>query len=88
VVKTAESMAIEVIRILMLFGQLPHVARINVKVNDQVASYLNNRKRREITRLEEDGKLTVQVLGSEGLYPEHLELECRDKDGRDITLPG
>jgi ribonuclease E len=87
VVKTAESMAIEVIRILMLYGQLPSVERISVKVNDQVASYLNNRKRKEITRLEDDGKLTVQILGSEGLYPEHLELECRDKDGREIALP-
>ncbi|MGE3779232.1 MAG: ribonuclease E/G [Pirellulaceae bacterium] len=87
VVKTSESMAIEVIRILMLYGQLPNVARISVRVNDQVASYLNNRKRKEITRLEDDGKLTVQVLGSEAMFPEHLELECRDRDGREISLP-
>ena len=29
----------------------------------------------------------VQILGSEGLYPEHLEIDCRDKDGREIPLP-
>jgi ribonuclease E len=87
VVKTSESMAIEVIRILMLYGQYPNVARITVTVNDQVASYLNNRKRKEITRLEDDGKLVVQVLGSEGMFPEHFDLECRDKDGREVPLP-
>jgi ribonuclease E len=87
VVKTAESMAIEVIRMLMLASQLPGVARLTVRVNDEVASYLNNRKRREITKLEEDCQLSVQILGSESSYPEHLELECRDRDGREVNLP-
>jgi ribonuclease E len=86
VVKTAESMSIEVIRMLMLAGQQPKVSRVTVRVNDEVASYLNNRKRREITNLEEEGGMTVQILGSEGLYPEHLELDCRDQEGREIRL--
>lgn len=87
VVKTAESMAIEVIRMLMLASQLPNVARLTVRVNDEVASYLNNKKRREITRLEEDCQLSVQILGSESSYPEHLEIECRDRESREIKLP-
>jgi ribonuclease E len=87
VVKTAESMAIEVIRMLMLASQQPHNCRVTVRVNDEVASYLNNRKRREITLLEEEGQMTVQILGSEGLFPEHLELDCRDAEGREIKLP-
>ena len=86
VVKTAESMAIEVVRMLMLASQQPNISRVTVRVNDQVASYLNNRKRREITNLEEEGGMNVQILGSEGLYPEHLELDCRDRDGREIRL--
>jgi len=86
VVKTAESMSIEVIRMLMLAGQQPNIVRVTVRVNDEVASYLNNRKRREISRLEEEAGMTVQILGSEGLYPEHLELDCRDREGRDLTL--
>lgn len=87
VVKTAESMSIEVIRMLMLAGQQPAVCRVTVRVNDEVASYLNNRKRREISRLEEEGGMIVQILGSEGLYPEHLDLDCRDQEGREIVLP-
>ena len=86
VVKTAESMSIEVVRMLMLASQQPNIARVTVRVNDEVASYLNNRKRREISRLEDEAGMVVQILGSEGLYPEHLELEGRDRDGRDIPL--
>jgi ribonuclease E len=86
VVKKAESMAIEVVRMLMLGTQQPNVARITVRVNDEVASYLNNRKRKEITRIEEDSKVVIQILGSEALYPEHLQIDCRDADNREIPM--
>jgi ribonuclease E len=87
VVKTAESMAIEVVRVLALASHQPRISRITVRVNDEVATYLNNRKRREIMQLEDEAHMLVQVLGSEGLFPEHLEIECRDVEGREITLP-
>lgn len=86
VVKTAESMSIEVVRMLMVASQQPNIDRVTVRVNDEVAAYLNNRKRREITALEEEGDMHVQILGSEGLFPEHLELDCRDAEGREITV--
>jgi ribonuclease E len=87
VVKTDESMSIEVVRMLMLSTQQPNVARVTVRVNDQVASYLNNKKRKEINQLEQEGGMVVQILGSESVYPEHLEIECRDKEGRELKLP-
>jgi len=87
IVKTGESMSIEVIRMLMLASQQPNAARVTVRVNDEVASYLNNKKRREISRLEEEGGMTVQILGNESLWPEHLELDCRDAEGREIPVP-
>ncbi|MBC8355410.1 MAG: Rne/Rng family ribonuclease [Planctomycetes bacterium] len=86
VVKTSESMSIEVIRMLMLASQQPNISRVAVRVNDEVASYLNNRKRKEIHQLEDEGGMAVQILGSEGLYPEHLELDCRDDKGQEISL--
>jgi GTP-binding protein len=55
-------------------------------VLDLVFKQLNNRKRREISHLEEEGKLKIQVLGAESLFPEHFEMECRDGDGREIPL--
>lgn len=87
VVKTPESMAIEVVRILALASHQPKVSRVTVRVNDEVATYLNNKKRREITQLEDEAHMLVQVLGSESHFPEHLEIECRDSEGREIPLP-
>jgi ribonuclease E len=87
VVKTPESMAIEVVRMLALASHQPNIARVTVRVNDEVATYLNNRKRREIMQLEDEAKMLVQILGSESHFPEHLEVECRDAENREITLP-
>ena len=87
VVKTAESMTIEVIRMLLLASQQPTVSRVTIRVNDDVASYLNNKKRKDITQLEEEGGMDVQILTVEGVFPEHLELDCRDAKGQEIKLP-
>ena len=51
-----------------------------------MATYLNNRKRRELHSLEDEGDVVIQILGSEGLHPEHLELDCRDKNGEQIKF--
>ena len=85
-VKTAESMSIEVIRTLTLAVNKKHICRVTVRVNDEVAAHLNNKKRREVMEMEDAGNMTVQILGSEGLYPEHLEMDCRDGQGERVEL--
>lgn len=86
-VKTPESMAIEVVRLLMLASHAQKIAQVTVSVATEVANYINNRKRRELARLEEEGNLTVQVFGVKGVMPEYLQMECRDRDGREIPAP-
>ena len=88
VVKTAESMAIEVVRLLILASQREDIAKVSVTVCDEVATYLNNKKRREMARLEDEGKLTVQIFGREGVSPEYLLIQCEDASGREIKFPG
>jgi ribonuclease E len=36
--------------------------------------------------MEDAGKMAVQILGSEALYPEHLEMDCRDASGERIEI--
>jgi ribonuclease E len=85
-VKSAESMAIEVIRKLIMCAQLANVARIAVTVEEEVASYINNRKRRDLTKLEDEHNVQVLVLGREDLSPEFLKFECEDASGREVRV--
>jgi ribonuclease E len=85
-VKTADSMAIEVIRNLLLAAGQPGVKRIRVNVSHDVAMYLHNKKRRELMRIEQDNQVQIDVYGREGALPEHLEILCEDQQGREVAF--
>jgi ribonuclease E len=77
-------MALEVIRKLIAQSADEPVAKITVTVEEDVASYLNNKKRRELAKIEDENNVQVLVLGGEGLSPEFLKFECQDASGREI----
>jgi len=87
VVKTAESMALDVTRMLMLATQQPNCKSVTVRVNEKVASYLNNQRRKAINELETEGKMRIEIRGNDTVYPEHLEMDCRDDRGGQVALP-
>ena len=87
VVKTAESMAIDVVRLLVVAAQRPQIAKVTVTVTPDVSDYLNNRKRHELARLENEGNMIVQIVGQESTEPEHLVIQSWDADGRDVKFP-
>ena len=80
-------MALDVLRMLMLATEQKNIQSATVRVNEKVSAYLNNQKRKELAELEGRGTLDIQILGSETVFPEHLELDCRDSSGRTVTLP-
>jgi hypothetical protein len=47
---------------------------------------LLNKKRREISQLEESGKMQVTVLGAPAAPPETLDLVCYDGNSSEIKL--
>lgn len=85
-VKSPESMALDVIRILMLAAENAQVMRVSIRVNDQVAALLNNQKRKELASLEQRGKMDIAILGSESLFPEFLEIKCLDDRGLELPI--
>ncbi len=87
VVKTAESMAIEVMRLLMLVTHREEIAKVSVGVASEVATYLNNKKRRDLARIEDEGRMVVQVYPKDGALPETLQIECMDANGREVRIP-
>ena len=86
VVKTAESMSLDVIRMLLLAAQQPKCSVVKMRVHESVASFLNNQKRKELAELEEEGSMEVRILGSESVFPEHLEMDCRDDNSNPVRL--
>ena len=84
--KTEESMALDVIRLLMRAKQQATCASVTVRVNESVASYLNNQKRRELAELEGEEQMLIRILGRENVFPEFLEVECRDSNNAVVPL--
>jgi ribonuclease E len=86
VVKTAESMAIDVMRLLALATHREEIRRIAISVHPGVAAYLSNRKRKEIARLEVECNIMIQI-GFEPTAPaEHLKIECFDANGNEVRM--
>lgn len=86
-VKTGESLAIEVLRLLQLAAhRSPAVQMVQVTVHPEAASYLLNKRRKEIAGLEERGKLEVQITGQAGLSPDAMTIRCFDHNGNEVRL--
>jgi len=86
-VKTAESMAIEVMRTLHLSATRDDVTKLNISVHDDVATWINNRKRREMAQFEDMTHIELHVVGKDGVSPEHLVFEAWDADSRTVRFP-
>ena len=86
-VKTSESVCIEVMRMLQLAVNREHITRIDIRVHDEVAQFLLNRKRKEIVALEEQGNKQVSVTSAgAAVSPEFLEFMCYDNNGNEIKF--
>lgn len=85
--KTAESMALDVIRMMLVASEQKNCATVDIRVHADVSSYLNNQKRRELSEIEGSGSMEVRINASESVFPEFFEIECRDENGRVVHLP-
>src|SRR5262249_46296236 len=85
-VKTIESMSIEVMRLVQLAAHRDNVVRIEIRVQEDVATYLLNRKRRELAQVEEDGGKQVSVRGKPDEAPEFLEFVCYDNNSNEVKF--
>jgi ribonuclease E len=90
-VKTAESMAIEVMRAIMSAAAVEGVKQVKLEVHQRVADYLINRKRREMIKIEETYNVTVSVQTGFNVGPTHLKVTCLNEVGALVTganVPG
>jgi ribonuclease E len=85
-VKTVESMSIDVMRMLQLAAHRENIQRIQVRVAEEVAHYLLNKKRKEISQLEHPGTIQITIAGAAGLSPETLEFTCYDNNNSEVKF--
>ena len=86
-VKTAESMAIEVMRLMMMNAHSSQASRIVLEVQERVANYLNNRKRRDISRVEEQNSCSINVISRNDVEPEHMAFRFFDAQNNELKWP-
>lgn len=86
VIKTVESMAIDVMRLLAVVANRTDIRRVQIAVAGNVASYLNNRKRGEIAAIEAESHLSVHVRYQHDVPAEHLQVECFDASNNEVRL--
>ena len=79
-------MALDVMRILPLISQVPEIKSVKLTVIDEVAEYLNNKKRGLLTKIEEEGDFSIILKGVNDVWPEHLEIECLSESGQIIPF--
>lgn len=86
-VKTAESLSIDVMRMLMTATAIDSVAKASIEVHEKVAAHLNNLKRREITQIEAERDVRVNIIARNDVAPEHLFVKCEDEIGANVPIP-
>src|SRR5688572_7810139 len=80
-VKTPESMSLDVMRRLAIAAHIEKVARIELSVCPDVSYYLLNRKRERLTAMEHDVKKTVLVRSESNMGLDEMKMDLFD--GRD-----
>ncbi len=85
-VKSMESAAIEITRMLGLAISKRNVKRIELAVNPEVAYFLLNEKRAQISRMEQDSGTKIAVRPDSDLPARENNLICFDESGIKVKL--
>jgi len=85
-VKTAESVAIEVMREMMRAASLDGIRRVTVELNHRVASYLSNKKRKELLEIEDRSNVVINFEARYDVNPNHMVIQCKNEFGEEIPF--
>ncbi|MEZ5950288.1 MAG: Rne/Rng family ribonuclease [Planctomycetaceae bacterium] len=85
-VKKVESVAIEVMRELMRAASDTRVRKISVELHHRVATYLANKKRKELLALEERSKAAINFDSRYDVNQNFIELRCANEFGEEISF--
>ncbi len=81
IIKTPESMSLDVMRQLTLAVSQDDLQQIEVTVHPAVGHYINNRKRQMLVRLEEKTGKRIMVVSDPNVGQETVAFHCQDNRG-------
>jgi ribonuclease E len=85
-IKSHESLAIEIIRLLNLSASKNLIKRIELSVSPEVASYLQNKKRAAIAQIEQLNDKRVIIYSEPSYVGEKYNLLCYNERGSVVKL--
>jgi ribonuclease E len=85
-VKSHESLALEIIRLLNLAASEDHIKRIELSVSPAVADYLQNENRAAIAQIEQLADKRVIIHSSPDCAGEERQLFCFNERGSEVKL--
>lgn len=85
-IKTAESMHLEVMRILQLAAHRPEVHRITLTASHEVALMVLNARRSGLHRLEEITGKVITIRAAESFATDQITCQCEDERGRPVDF--
>lgn len=85
-IKTPETVALEIIRLLQMGLQMNEVDNADVEADPQVANYLNNNMRPRLRQLEKQYGKGVNIQAVPGIGPSTYNMRFRDKNGREVKI--
>lgn len=85
-IKSHESIAIEIIRLLNLSASREQIKRIELFVSPEVADYLHNEKRAAIAQIEQESSRRVLVHSTPQYSGEKHDLVCYNERGSVVKL--
>lgn len=81
-VKTAESVALDVMRLIQLAVTREHISVIEVALSAEVANLLQNRKRATLHELEVKNRRTITIKPEAHYSLDQVNIQCYDARGR------
>ena len=82
--RSIESAALQLLRSIGERAADERVGQIDVKAPGEVALYVLNKKRDEISRLEDSEKLAIHILSDDSLMPGDFDIEATNRDGKTV----
>ena len=81
-VKTVDSVALDVLRLVQLAVTREHIHMIELTVSPEVAFLLQNRKRRLLYELESKNRRVISIRSDPNFSLDQVEIRCTDSRGR------